>query len=236
MIPGIVASQNVSGGGGGDPYFADVSLLLHMDGANASTTFTDSSALARAMTAVGNAQISTAQSKFGGASGLFDGTGDQVTTPNVSAFRFGTADYTIEFWVRPANLSDFRHLIQTCDFESNQLSVRTTSTGTVQVFFNNGSNALGILTTSASISALTWTHVAVSRVSGTTRVFLNGVQRASSAAAYNVTGSTGPLRIASRNDISTLQFVGNLDDLRITTGVGRYASDFTPPSAAFPDS
>src|SRR3972149_9214360 len=63
------------------PYTIDsyTKLLLHMDGANGSTTFTDE--MGQAVTANGNAQISTAQSKFGGASGLFDGTGDYLSVP-----------------------------------------------------------------------------------------------------------------------------------------------------------
>jgi hypothetical protein len=51
-----------------DPQFGSVSLLLHGDGTNGSTTITDSSPTPKTVTAVGNAQISTAQSKFGGVS------------------------------------------------------------------------------------------------------------------------------------------------------------------------
>jgi hypothetical protein len=62
-----------------DPYFSNVSLLLHGDGANGSTTIVDSSPSPKTVTAVGNAQISTAQSKFGGSSLAFDGSGDYLT-------------------------------------------------------------------------------------------------------------------------------------------------------------
>ena len=77
----------------------NVSLLLHGNGTNGSTTITDSSPTPKTVTAVGNAQISTAQSKFGGASIAFDGTGDYATVPSASAFDFGTADFTVEAWV-----------------------------------------------------------------------------------------------------------------------------------------
>jgi hypothetical protein len=56
-------------------------LLLHMNGADAPTVFTDSSLSGNTVTVAGNAQIDTAQSKFGGASGLFDGN-DALTLPN----------------------------------------------------------------------------------------------------------------------------------------------------------
>jgi len=82
-----------------DPYYNNVSLLLHGDGANGSTTIVDSSTSPKTVTAVGNAQISTAQSKFGGASLAFDGAGDYLTIPDDSSFDFGFNDFTIEGWI-----------------------------------------------------------------------------------------------------------------------------------------
>ena len=72
--------------------------LLHFDGADASTTFTDESG--KTFTARGNAQLDTAQQKFGTASGLFDGTGDYIDTPDHADWFLGTGDFTIDFWVR----------------------------------------------------------------------------------------------------------------------------------------
>jgi hypothetical protein len=84
-----------------DPNFADVSLLLHGDGANGSTTIIDSSPTPKTVTAFGNAQISTAQSKFGGASIALDGTGDYASTGNSSDLLMGSAVFTIECWFYP---------------------------------------------------------------------------------------------------------------------------------------
>ena len=83
-----------------DEYYASVSLLLYGNGTNGSTTITDNSPSPKTVTAVGNAQISTAQSKFGGASIAFDGTGDFITVPDSSAFVLGLSNepYTVEFW------------------------------------------------------------------------------------------------------------------------------------------
>lgn len=236
LAQALLAAYAVPSGGGGDPSFASVSLLLHMDGTNGSTTFTDSSGSPKTMTAVGNAQISTAQSKFGGASGFFDGSGDEVTTPNVAAFRFGSADFTIEFWIRPALVNDFMHVIQTCNFTANQFSVRMNNTGKIQCFFNDGGNALGIVASTNSLVINTWQHVAVSRSGADTRIFIDGVQEAIANATYDVIGSTGPVRIGSRDDTASFQMNGYLDDMRVTTGVARYTANFTPPAAAFPNS
>lgn len=66
----------------GDPYFSSVVLLLHCDGSNGGTTFTDHSSAARTLTASGNTNTSTAQYKFGTASGRWDGSGDHLSCPH----------------------------------------------------------------------------------------------------------------------------------------------------------
>ena len=76
-----------------------VKLYLKGNGANGSTKFFDDSQNHKVMTAVGNAQISTTRSKFGGSSIKLDGTGDYVSTPNSDDFTFGTGDFSIAFWV-----------------------------------------------------------------------------------------------------------------------------------------
>ena len=79
-----------------DPYFQNVSLLMHMDGTNGGTTFTDNSNYALSVTPT-NATTSTTQVKFGTASAYFNGSA-YLTMPTTSQFAFGTGDFTIEFW------------------------------------------------------------------------------------------------------------------------------------------
>src|SRR3972149_248478 len=84
-------------------------VLLHMNGEDESIIFTDSAfAGTHVWTVVNNAQIDIAQNKFGGASGLFDGTGDYINTPHSSDFFFDTGDFTIDFWIR-LNAYAIRH-------------------------------------------------------------------------------------------------------------------------------
>ena len=61
----------------------------------------DNSPTPKTVTTVGNAQISTAQSKFGGSSIAFDGTGAALTVLPTAFNNFGTGDFTIEAWIRP---------------------------------------------------------------------------------------------------------------------------------------
>lgn len=210
-----------------DPFFSSVKLLLHFGGADASTTFTDSGPSGKTVGVAGNTQIDTAQSKFGGSSGLFDGTGDWLTTPNGDAdFQWGTGDFTWEAFVR------FNVAPGTVGLVSGGNS------GNFNLRVAGGSLHLYVKSTSSFLSGAwapttgVWYHVACSRTSGTSRLFVDGVQLASGADATNWTmnqqfiGNSGP---------NSEQLNGWLDELRITKGVGRYAAAFSPPTAAFPD-
>lgn len=221
------SSAFVDVGTGADPYLPMTSLLLHMDGSNASTTFLDSSLNTLAVTAVGNAQISTAQSKFGGASGLFDGSGDYCTA-TLSAL--GTNDFTIEAWVRPSSFANYRMIYdtRTSDGDTSGFVWGINSSGNLFIYLGSFVLTTGTLTTN------TWAHVALSRSGGTWRIFVNGVLQ---SGTYSNSGSLTRTATRIGMDWNTLYgFDGYIDDLRITNGVARYTSNFTPPVSALPDS
>jgi hypothetical protein len=221
---------------------ANVSLLLHGDGTNGSTTIIDSSPSPKTVTAVGNAQISTAQSKFGGSSIAFDGTGDYLSVPASAGFDFGSGDYTIEMWVNISSAANFGGLV-------GKGPVGTVNTNTYSLEFNDTSNELSfyvgsgnntgsyIITGTTNVrTAATWQHVAVCRSGNNTRLFVNGTQEGSTyTLSYNIVAGQalsigGGFFAPSTNTIN-----GYIDDLRITKGVARYTANFTPPTAAFPD-
>ena len=212
-----------------DPFRSQVSLLLHGDGTNGSTTITDSSPTPKTVTAFGNAQISTAQSKFGGSSIAFDGTGDYLTTSQNNDFTVGTGDFTIEFWVWvPA--------IPTTGFPA--ICISNSATPINQLFINFRNNNTIALTTgfsvfavSPGIAASTWSHIAVVRSSGNTVAYTQGIGGSPVACSIDFAGNAFFIGgAASGNWIN-----GYIDDFRITKGVARYTSNFTPPTAPFPD-
>jgi hypothetical protein len=173
---------------------------------------------------VGNAQISTTQSKWGGSSIAFDGTGDQLSSPTSVNNSLGTGDFTVECWVY-AN-----------SFSSQPCIVDARPTGTAvpwafyintsgQPYFYNGSSAISTV----AVSTTTWTHIAASRSSGTLRIFVNGTQGYSASVTTNLTA--GGLQIGGAFSGSYLD--GYIDDFRITKGFARYTANFTPPSGPF---
>ncbi len=213
-----------------DLYRSQVSLLLHGDGANGSTTITDSSPTPKTVTAVGNAQISTAQSKFGGASIAFDGIGDYLDLANNTQFGFGLQDFAVELWVYPTKSSTIGNSAL-LDFRANglYLYLDTTNTGyQLQTSFGSYTNlALSLLNK--------WSHVALTRSQDTVRFFVDGVLQTSFAGTALNLQSSATLRVGQRFTSGPDNYQGYIDDLRITKGVARYTSNFTPPTAPFPD-
>jgi len=230
-----------SEGGGGDPYWDQVVLLLHADGTNGSTTFVDSSNSAKTVTAVGNAKITTTDPKFGTGSLLLDGGDDLLNVGSSSDWAFGTGDFTVETFVRfstvPSTLNSLISNYSSSAASGWSLQWRNDG-GTVGLYFYNFNTSLGN-SASWTPAANTWYHVAVTRSSTTLRFWIDGVQSGSNITnSTNITG-TNPLGIGALifTPGSYLQDVfGRLDEIRITKGVARYTSNFTPPTQAFPNS
>lgn len=219
---------------------ANTQLMLHMNGADGSTTFTDNGITGHTVTAVGNAQIDTAQSKFGGASGLFDGTGDYLSIPDSDDWYFGTGDFTIDFWVRfsSSGLTNEQQLCGQHIDSSNYWIFEKTGAGNdrLQIIFQLGGVIKGnyIMTSAWTPSADTWYHLAVVRTSTTAKIFVNGVSQTlteSNAFSTNDVGNiSSTFRIGAGYTTSEL-FNGWLDELRISKGIARWTSNFTPNSS-----
>lgn len=215
-----------STGGPTDPNFSSVSLLLHMDGSNGSTTFTDSSSNAFTITAT-NASISTARSKFGTGSYRRDSSSSYLTTPANAALQLGTGDFTVEFWIYLDDVSS-----QDRGFFEYGGGLGAGVDGATLWVVAIGSDPTVI--SGGTVSAATWTHIAVTRASGSMKAFINGTQAGSTyTSSENFTQNQVTIGYLYG---SSFGFTGNLDEMRITKGVARYTSNFTAPTAPFPDS
>jgi len=229
-----------------DPNFSSVVLLLHMDGTNGSTTFIDNSSNAFTVTALADAKISTTQSRFGGASAAFDGTGDALSLADSEAWNLGGGSFTIECWLyTTSTAASFGIASQRgtatsnhawsflWSFASAAMQFRYTATGTAEIARN----------WPWTPSVNTWYHVAVSRNSPTNewRFFVDGVQVGTPQINSNtIFNAAKPLLIGAVNNSTTTTspssvLNGYIDDFRLTKGVARYTANFTPPAAAFPD-
>src|SRR3990167_110302 len=163
---------------------SNTQLLLHMDGLDASTTFIDDGVNNFAVTANGNAQIDTAQSKFGGASGQFDGNGDYLSLPDSNAWDFGSGDFTLDFWVRWSSYTAYTMFYEQWQNADNFVEFYNDTPPSTQWSFvvRSGASNLGIIRFSPpAISTNTWYHVALVRKGNSSSdwlLFVNGVSYA----------------------------------------------------------
>jgi hypothetical protein len=208
-----------------DPDFANVSLLLHMDGTNGSTTFTDSSSNAFAVTAFGNAQVTTTDPKFGTGSLTLDGDDDYLTVAADADFQFGTGDFTVECWVYVNSTGNTG--LFTFGSSGSGLQVNLFNSQWNLGTAGSGGTAMAAITTGA------WQHLAVTRSGSSLRMFINGTQIGSTL-TNSTNLSDNALKIGYYFG-SNYAMNGKVDDFRVTKGVARYTANFTAPTAPFPD-
>jgi hypothetical protein len=187
---------------------------------------------------VGGAAISTAQSKFGGSSIYLDGTGDYLTFPSSQNFAMGTGDFTFEGWVYAtgSDAGDATGIFQqgTSLFPtsaSNSLAVAIRPVSATVRWHTYAKNTSQDST--ATVSLNTWYHFAFVRNGTTTTLYIDGSSVITvTSDTTNYTGTF--LGIGSIYGTVNTNWEGYIDDLRITKGVARYTSNFTPPTQAFP--
>lgn len=213
-----------------DPYFSSVKLLLHLDGINGATSATDSSSSARAITFYGNAQLTTADFKFGSASLLLDGNGDYIDTPSSADFAF-SGDFTIEAWVYLTTNGGTYKTIFSSGGGTNSYGLYHYQNTSLTWYSPNGSG----LTTLGTISLSTWHHIAVCRSGSAIKFFVDGVQLGSTLTESTSFACPSSFKMGY-DTVGSAYVAGNIDEVRVTKGVARYTTNFTAPTAAFPNS
>jgi hypothetical protein len=221
----------------GDPYWDNVVMLVTAR----NNVIQDASPLAKAI---------TVQQSPGGVPSTTLTKHNPYSIYNANATRFNVAadaardcngDFTLEFWInRGANTAP--------NSFCSPMGVSSTAAGTGLFIFVCGSNQQGrarfeVTTSYTSYNASTvsmhdsqWHHVAATRSSGVMRFYYDGVQAAGTRTDNNIMRfGTYPFLIGGfLNNAGDNLWIGYIDDIRLTKGVARYTSSFTPPAAAFP--
>jgi hypothetical protein len=184
---------------------------------------------------VGNAQISTSVVKFGTGSLAFDGTGDYLTSPNSVLGNFGSSNWTIEFWIKSSQTSRVDPIGWNYPYANagwGGLILNLSASGQMSWYEQTSQR---INATSTGWNDNNWNHIAITRSGNSVRMFLNGTQQGSTYTTSASYGSASSNFIIGVNNDGTGPLNGYIDDLRITNGYARYTSNFTPPTAAFPN-
>jgi hypothetical protein len=195
---------------------------------------------------VGNAQISTSVKKYGTGSLAFDGTGDYLkgvgNNPNLN---FGSGNFTIEFWMYTADVTPSVAAWFVAMFNSssgqNSWGVRLETSGALDMYLSldGGESPTTISAASPALSNDTWHHIAVVRNgsgSNNITIYVDGVSKATGTFSSALFNSNQPVTVGIQGNTSFNQyFNGYIDDLRITKGIARYTSNFTPQTSQWQD-
>ena len=207
-------------------------VLLNMNGSNGSTTFTNSGSSSDTFTANGNAQLTTTTVKFGSASGLFDGTGDYLSSADSSTWALGS-NYYIRFWVRFGATTDQSFFDQSPD--GNNYYSFSLEGSTLNVKWADSAIIRGNLSVAWSPSINTWYYVELSRSGADHRFFVDGTQQgATQTDSDTVANISGTIRIgddASAGSGIGGDLNGRLDDYQLENSFAGNTANYTAPAA-----
>jgi hypothetical protein len=222
--------------GSSDAQWPNVPLMIGFDHRDGSTRIINESDSAMVLTPNGNAQADSAQSKFGGASLLLDGTGDYLQLAHSSLYSVTNGDFTLECFVR-RNAAKLQTVA----------SKRPNAGSSEYAFYISAANLLIMQAFDASVavvnvtgaialsSTATWYHVALTRSGTTWRQFVDGVLDGTATESASPVGNVVGFRIGRSENVNIARdFNGWIDEFRFTAGHARYTANFTAPSAAFP--
>jgi prepilin-type N-terminal cleavage/methylation domain-containing protein len=211
-------------------------LLMHMDGTDNGTTFNDQTG--KIVTRYGDTKTVTGTKKLGTAAAYFDGNGDYLSVPNSDDFSFGSGDFTIDFWIKPL-LASTQMIYRAPYGTSGYAPIEVAFNGKMRTLFS--SNGIDWMNPSNNawntvlFLGGNWYHVAIVRNGGAIKGYLNGVEDFS----YNVGNSTSLITpnqtslIGYYLSTQPVHFNGYIDEFRVTKGVARWTSDFTPPNSQY---
>ena len=203
-----------------DPYAN--SVVLYVEGENDLNDVTG-----KTVTVNGNTALTPSNKKIGTKSIYFDGSGDYLSVPASTDFGFGTGDFAIEAFVNILDsgvniLFDFRNGV------NNSTIMLYKATGGILRARMNGVADLFSFTSNVINK---WQHIALTRESGTLRLFVDGVL-VGSTTANDDTGSSCPVAVGS-DYVGSETLAGYMEQIRITKGVARYTHNFIPPAQSF---
>jgi hypothetical protein len=175
---------------------------------------------------VGNAQVDTAVTKFGTGSVYFDGTGDWLTFTGSTS---GAGDFTTEAWVNLSVLKDYQLIFdnRSTGTSATGYAFGVTATGAPYMWTSNDFR----IVSSVTIAPNTWNHLALVRSGTTITLYVNGVSGGTYTSSANFSDTNNGIGIALTYT-PTSQYFGYVEDLRITNGLARYTTNFTPPTSA----
>ena len=186
----------------------------------ASGTITDASSNNHTVTTNGDTVASVVNPFSNIGSTFFDGGEDYLKFPNAGTSNnlvIGTNDFTLEFWIKADSFTNGGVIYDTREGHANSLMVNFNTSGNLRLYANSGYRI-----TADGISTGVWTHYAIVRDSGTTKLFLNGIQDSETYSdTNNYTGDTVFIG-RHQSGVNVADFDGYISNLRLVVGTALY--------------
>lgn len=227
----------ISGGIGGNDTFTKA--LLHFDGTNGSTTFTDVNAagLNNTWTRANQATISTSNVKFGTAVLASNSVGG-ISTPYKLDFWPGSSNFTVDFWYNPVTANSYQGLAFLGVQAGPGIGINyswsigrdfSTANNRIVIQMSDGSNQAFVYGTTQLTSG--WHHIAMVRNGNTGYLYVDGIQETSVSFAGNVQNKSGLLWVGADCVMGSANCL--IDEFRYSVGIARWTSNFTPPNQPY---
>ena len=198
--------------------------------------FRDASSNTHAVTANGNTAISafSPYNESGaydaateGGSALFDGNGDALRTQSSSNLQLGSGDFTVEYWLYTNSFNSTGNVFDGRDAGSgNSFITNTNTSGQHRLWYPGGYR----ITSTTTMSANSWYHIAIVRNSGVVKMYIDGVAESQTwSTTTNFTGQT--VTLGTEVDGASSPFHGYISNVRIVVGTAVYTSNGTAPTS-----
>ena len=205
-------------------------LLLHCNGIDGSVNFIDSSYNLYAVTTIGSVAIDTAQSKFGGASALFTGTGDYLSVPTSDDWNFKNNSWTIDTWVMLNVFPGTSQKLHILKIPGALDWYIKNSSGTTQIGWDLEFGGSGLSQfDSYAFTTGNWLHLVFEYTKDNLKLgySVDGSNpKGSGGFAINLSDSASAILIGSNLN-------GWIDEFRVSKGVCRWFGAFSPPDREY---
>ena len=202
-------------------------FLSHFDGPNAQQSYV--AEVGGSISFFGSSQLDTSQFKFGTSSLKLNGTTDYITLPDSDDWNFGSGNFTIDCWIRFSSLTGVQMLFSQANDGSTYFVFYWT--GSAWEMAHGGG---AVFSYADTLSINTWYHVALVRNGTTWQIFRDGVSKGTTTETFSYPDYSGPLEICGNTyngSLAANNFLkGNIDEYRISKGIARWTSGFTPPT------
>jgi hypothetical protein len=214
-------------------------LMLHMNGADEGTTFTDDSGNGHNGTAVGNANTEQATKYFGNASLELDGTGDYVTVADSDDWDLGSGNFTVDFWLNSSDANFYTSPFMrpsASGFASSSYGIlinQGAANGYAAFWCGDYNLGAAMLVGTSSVMDGNWHHIAVVRNGNVWDLYVDGTSQANVTSSITIATSARTLYIGVDPEYAGRDLAGFIDEFRLSKGIARWTTNFAVPVAEY---